>query len=239
MTINASIEARMTSSRLPGKVMMPIGDKPALECMIERVRKAKKIDNVIVATTTNKEDDPIVTLCKKLKVPYYRGSENNVFQRVLQTHVEFKSDVIVELTGDCPIIDPILIDEAIECYQSNSYDYVSNCIDFTYPLGMAVEVFSLSKLQEISKTILSEEDKEHVSVRFFEDKVYSSFNIEAEENLHFPELSVTLDTQADYEMITTVYNNFAHNNFTLEDIISFIKINPHLLKINPIQHGIY
>ena len=239
MIINASIEARMTSSRLPGKVLMNIGDKSALELMIQRVKKAKKIDNIIVATTTNKEDDPIIELCKKLEIKYFRGSEKNVLQRVLQTHKAFKSDLIVELTGDCPIIDPKLIDETIQCFLQNSYDYVSNCITFTYPLGMAVEVFPFAKLEEISKTALSQEDKEHVSIRFYNDDSYKSFNIKAPTNLHFPELSVTLDTKADYKMISNIYNHFGHNNFNLEDIISFVKMNPELLKINPVNHEIY
>lgn len=239
MIINASIEARMTSSRLPGKVLMPIGEKPALEIMIERVKKASTIDNIIVATTINKEDDPVVELCKKLGVNYFRGSEENVLERVLQAHKTNGSDLIVELTGDCPIIDPKLIDETVECFKNNNYDYVSNCITFTYPLGMAVEVFPFAKLEDISKTTLTKEDIEHVSVRFYNDKSYSSFNIKAPKNLHFPDLSVTLDTKEDYKMISKVYNHFGHNDFGLEEIVSFIKENPELLKINPVNHEIY
>lgn len=239
MKINVSIEARMTSSRLPKKVLMPLGEKPALERMIQRVKRAKKVDEIIVATTTNKDDDPVVELCQKLGVKCFRGSEDNVFERVLNAHEKYESDVIVELTGDCPIIDPQLIDEAIEYYLTNSYDYVSNCIEFTYPLGMAVEIFSLQKLQEIAKTPLSQEDIEHVSVRFYNDKSFKSFNIKAPKELHFPNLSVTLDTKADYEMISKVYNHFGHNNFDLKDIIDFIRKNPKLLEINPVNHEIY
>ena len=239
MKINASIEARMTSSRLPGKVLMPIGGKPALEVLIERVKKSKKIDKIIVATTTNKEDDPVVELCEELGISYFRGSEENVFERVLKTHQTYDSDIIVELTGDCPLLDPVLIDEAIQCFLENSYDYVSNCIDFTYPLGMAVEVFSLKSLEDINKTTLSEEDKEHVSVRFFTSEKYKAFNIKAPEELYMPTLSVTLDTKADYEMITKVYDNFGHNDFSLNEIVEFVKKNPKLLEINPVDLGIY
>lgn len=239
MIINASIEARMTSSRLPGKVLLPLGGKSALEIMIERVKKAKKIDTIIVATTTNKEDDPIVELCKKLGVICFRGSEENVFSRVLAAHKKYQSDVIVELTGDCPLIDPKLIDEALETYLDNQYDYVSNCIEFTYPLGMAVEVFSFDALENMSQTPLSKEDMEHVSIRFYNDASYKSFNVKAPSNTHLPNLSVTLDTKADYQMISTVYNHFGHNEFDLEDIVSFVKENPKLLNINPVNHEIY
>lgn len=239
MKINASIESRMTSSRLPGKVLMPIGGKPALEIMIERVQQSQHINEIVIATTTNKEDDPVIELCEKLNVSYFRGSEENVFERVLKTHEKYETDLIVELTGDCPLLDPLLIDEAITCFLENDYDYVSNCIDFTYPLGMAVEVFRYESLKAMGTLNLNEEDREHVSVRFYHDSSYRSHNILAPKALYFPTLSITLDTQKDYEMISTVYNHFGHNNFSLKEIITFIKNNPHLLNINPVDLEIY
>ena len=118
--IVASIEARMTSSRLPGKVLMDsIDGISMLEFMISRVKKSKLINKIIVATTINLSDQPIVDLCKKLKISYFRGSEEDVLSRVLNAHKKFKSDIIVELTGDCPLIDPIIIDKIILTYLNN------------------------------------------------------------------------------------------------------------------------
>ena len=111
--INISIEARMTSTRLPGKTMRLINGKPALEIMVERVKKAKLANKIIIATTTNFEDDVIVDWCKKNNINYFRGSENNVYDRVLKAHQKFKTDIIVELTGDCILITGELIDYAI------------------------------------------------------------------------------------------------------------------------------
>lgn len=104
MKINISIEARMTSSRLPGKVLKKIDGVPALEVMYNRIKELPLINDIIVATTVNKEDDPIILWCESKGVSYFRGSENNVYERVLQTHQKYNSDVIIELTGDCPCL---------------------------------------------------------------------------------------------------------------------------------------
>jgi spore coat polysaccharide biosynthesis protein SpsF len=235
MRINISIEARMTSSRLPGKVLKSIKGVPALEIMIGRVKQSKLFDKIIVATTINKEDDEIVNWCKKNNIDYFRGSENNVYDRVWQTHKKFKTDIIVELTGDCPLLDPSLIDKGIDIFLNNDYDYVST--GRSYPIGMAVEIFSFKDLQNISvNRELTYEDKEHVSPYFYTSGKYKVFHFEAPMDLTMPELSVTLDTIEDYNMIETVCKNFDDFDFSLKDIIGFIKSNPDLLNINQAIH---
>lgn len=235
--IVASIEARMTSSRLPGKVLKHINNVPALELMIKRVLKSKKLDDVIIATTINKEDDPIVEWCEINKIKYFRGSENNVYERVLNCHISNNTDIIVELTGDCPIIDPILIDEAVNCFLNNSFEYVSNCIEESYPLGMAVEVFSLESLKTISDNrTLDVIDQEHVSPFFYTSNQYHIHNISAPEKLTFPELSVTLDTNEDFEVIEKIDSCFNNDTYTLEDIITIAKKNPHWVSVNKDIH---
>jgi len=125
--IVASIEARMTSSRLPGKVLLPaIRGMSMIELMIDRVKQSKYIDEIVVATTTNDTDNPIIELCIKKGVKFYRGSEDDVLGRVLQAHKSLQSDIIVELTGDCPLVDPEIIDGIINEYLENNFDYVSN-----------------------------------------------------------------------------------------------------------------
>ena len=235
--IVASIEVRMTSSRLPGKVLMPINNIPALELMIRRVSKSKQLHEIIVATTINKEDEAIVQWCEQNNIQYFRGSEENVYERVLNAHITHNTDIIVELTGDCPLLDPDLIDEAIECYLKGDYEYVSNCIEESYPLGMAVEVFSLETLKTIADNReLNNIDKEHVSPFLYTSNQYTIFNIKAPENLFFPELSVTLDTKEDFEVIEKIDSCFNDKDYSLEDIISVAKKHPQWVKINQSIH---
>lgn len=237
MTVNVSIEARMTSSRLPGKVLKKINDIPNLEIMIHRIQQVKSINSIIVSTTVNKEDDEIVAWCTKNNVDYFRGSENNVYDRVLQTHEKFKSDVIVELTGDCPLIDPLLIEDAIKLYNSNQYDYISNCLELGFPLGMAVQIYSLKTLQSISlDRELEYQDKEHVTPYLYTSGKYNIFSIKAQSNHFMPNLSVTLDTIEDYNVIENVVKAFNNIDFTLEDIIQFAKNHPQLTNMNYKTH---
>lgn len=232
MKINASIEARMTSTRLPGKVLMEIKRKPALELMIERVKKSKFIDSVIVATTVNKTDDVIIELCKRLGVKYYRGSEEDVLQRVLQAHKLFRSDIIVQLTGDCPLIDPSLIDECVKFYINNDYDHVSNSVERSYPIGMDVQVFSTKVLEEVSKKTNDPPDREHVGKYIYTSGEYCIYILKAEGELFWPDLGITLDTIEDFQLIKIIFEHFEDNNFTILDIVKFLRQNEHLLDIN-------
>lgn len=229
----ASIEARMTSSRLPGKVLKAINGVPALELMVKRVLRSNLLDEVLIATTINKEDDDIIEWCKKNNIKYFRGSEDNVYERVLNAHIDNNSDIIVELTGDCPLLDPKLIDEAINVYLKNDYEYVSNCIEESYPLGMAVEVYSLEALKTIGDNReLDYVDKEHVSPFFYTSNQYKTYNITAPKNQFFPELSVTLDTIEDFEVIQKVDSCFENDDYSLDDIIKIVNQNSGWVAIN-------
>lgn len=232
MKINVSIEARMTSSRLPGKVMMPLGNTHVLDMMVQRVKKSKHVNDIIIATTINKEDDVIVEFCKANNISYFRGSENNVFERVLQTHEKFNTDLVVELTGDCPFLEASIIDKVIETYLDNSYDYVSNWIEHTYPIGMSVQVYKYEALKEISKKELTYQDTEHVTPEFYTSGKYKIFNVEAPKELTYPQLSITLDTKEDYEIMNNIATHFGTIDFTLKQTIDYIKSNPELLDIN-------
>ena len=235
--INISIEARMTSTRLPGKVMMNICAIKALELMYLRVERSKYINDIIIATTTNKQDDVIVSWCIENNISYFRGSEENVYQRVVDTHNKFKSDIVVELTGDCPLLDPRLIDEAIEIYSNSNYDYVSNSLKMTYPIGMAVQVYSLDTLKSISQNrTLEYQDKEHVTPYIYTSGKYKILNIKAPHKLTMPELSVTLDTKEDFEVIENICKNFDDFSFGISDIIEFAKNNPNKVNANQNIH---
>src|SRR3989338_353435 len=162
--IICTIECRMTSSRLPGKVLMDaIAGKSMLEIMIERVKREQHIQEIVLATTVNKTDDLIELLAKKINVSCFRGSEEDVLSRVLGAAKKFKGDIIVELTGDCPIIDPEIISQVIDCYIHNDCDYASTGNPITYPEGMDIQVYSAKLLERADAEGKTPEDREHVS----------------------------------------------------------------------------
>ena len=234
--IIASIEARMTSSRLPGKVLMKALDDGTsmLEFMIKRVKKSKLINKIIIATTKNKTDQPIIDLCEKLKVDYYRGSEEDVLLRVLEAHKKFESDIIVELTGDCPLIDPIIMDEIISVYLENDFDYVSNSHVRSYPDGFDVQVFSTELLNDVSKKTNYKYDRENVSSYFYRTNEFKIKGVIASKELFWPDLRVTLDDKGDYLLLKNIITNLnkLHGyNFKAIDVINYLKASPKLLDL--------
>ena len=234
--IVASIEARMTSSRLPGKVLMEaINGISMLEFMVNRLEKSKLIDEIILATTINKEDDPIVELCKKLKIKYFRGSEPDVLLRVLEAHKSTKSDIIVELTGDCPLIDSKIVDKIITKYLDSDFDYVSNSHVRSYPDGFDAQVFSYELLKQVSILTNDQYDRENVSSFIYRSGKYSTFGFIAEPHEFWPELRVTLDDHGDYILIKNIIDYFYSINkleFNVTDVVNYIKKNPSLLELN-------
>ena len=226
----------MTSSRLPGKVLLEsLPNVSMLEYMINRVKKSDNIDDIVVATTINKEDDPIVELCEKLKVKFFRGSENDVLLRVLNAHKHFKSDIIVELTGDCPLIDYKLMDEIIGIYMNNSFDYVSNSHERSYPDGFDVQVFSTKLLEDVSLLTKDSYDRENVSSFIYRSNRYKTYAVIAEPNLFWPELRVTLDDKGDYLLIKNIIAHIEKNigsNYHVIDVVNYLKNNPNLLNLN-------
>lgn len=234
--IVASIEARMTSSRLPGKVLMQaINGMSMLEFMIHRVRKSQLIDQIVVATTINSTDDPIIEMCKKLSIDYYRGSENDVLLRVLNAHKSVNSKIIVELTGDCPLIDPKIIDQVINVYLNNNFDYVSTGNVRSFPGGVGTQVFSIDILKEISTKTKEPYDREHVSPYIYQSGEYSLRAVIADKELFWPELILALDYKGDYYLIKKIIEHFYPNrkyDFSLKDIVNYLKKNMQLLELN-------
>jgi len=234
--IVASIEARMTSSRLPGKVLMQaINGMSMLEFMIQRVKKSQLIDQIIVATTINDTDDPIFNICQKLSINCYRGSEDDVLLRVLNAHKSVNSQIIVELTGDCPLIDPEIIDKVINIYLNNNFDYVSNSHIRSFPDGVDVQVFSFDILKEISIKTKEPYDRENVSSYIYRSGEYSLEAITAGKELFWPELRITLDDKGDYYLIKKIIEYFYANKkfeFSLKDIVNYLKENKQLLELN-------
>lgn len=233
--IFATIEARMTSTRLPGKVLCEAVGKPMLELMIERVRRVPALDGIVVATTVNAADDPIVALARRLGVGWYRGSEDDVLSRVLEAAGSHNTDVIVELTGDCPLIDPDVIAETIEVYFASGADYASNVLERTYPIGMDTQVFATKILADVARRTADPVDHEHVSLFIYRHpEIYRLRNVAAPEGFTRPRLRLTLDMPEDLALIRAVFESLYPNNpdFGLADILAFLDRRPEIAGLN-------
>lgn len=233
--IIATIEARMTSTRLPGKVLLPLAGEPALERLIERLKRSKYLDEIVVATTINKTDDPIIELAGKLGVKHFRGSEQDVLKRVLQAAQSVNADIIVEITGDCPLVDWRLVDRGIEEFFQKKVDYASNTIQLSYPIGFDVQVFPTAVLAEVDKLTDDPIDRTHVSYYIYNHpEKYKLHNWQAEKEFFWPSLRLTLDEKADYDFLNIIFKELLRENkdFSAGDIICFLKNNSNLLEIN-------
>lgn len=235
MKVAAIIQARMGSTRLPGKILKKVLNKTLLEYQIERVKRSKTLNEIIIATTTKESDSPIVELCEKLSIPVYRGSEENVLSRYYEAASEFNVDVIVRLTSDCPIIDPEVIDKVVNSYlnQLNEYDYVSNTLIRTYPRGLDTEVFSYEALKEAFMNADNKVFKEHVTAYIYSNREkFRLLNIE--NNLDLSQYRWTVDTEEDFELIRNIIRSMYRENphFSMGDILLKYEKNPDWHHIN-------
>lgn len=246
-----TIEARMTSSRLPGKVLSTINDKTILEILIERIRNSAFVKNIIVATTTNKIDDEIEKCASKLGTCCFRGSENDVLGRLANALKDCEEEHVIQLTGDNPLIDPKIIDYMCEYYliPDVNIDFLTNngLMDLNQhflPLGMDVSIFKRKDLIDIAKKSKDPETREHPTLFFYREgkKKYIIENIKIPDKwLNKLNLRLTLDTIQDFEVIEKIYINLYKKNqyFDLEDIYSFLKQNPRIGELNSgIKHKI-
>ena len=242
--IDIIVEARTGSSRMPNKILEKIINKPCLELMIERLKRVSLVEDIIIATTTKSSDDEIENLSSKCGVKCFRGSENDVMGRVLDAAIKFNTDIIVEITGDTPCIDPKISSEIIKTYLNNAehYDLVTNDLGFykekykiEFPLGFSTKVFSVDILKQIYSETNNKYDREHV-VHYIiqnEDR-FSLFDFKANEIYKNQNFRLTLDYKEDFELIKIVYENLYTKNksFSAIDIIDFLNENPQFKKIN-------
>lgn len=235
MKVVIIIQARMTSSRLPGKILKKVLGKSLLEYQIERLRRVKLADEAVIATTINKTDELIVQLCNSLSVLYFRGSEEDVLSRYYEAAKVHQADVIVRVTSDCPLIDPEVIDQVIKFYidHQTEYDYVSNSLEKTYPRGMDTEVFSFKTLQEAFLEATALPDREHVTPFIYrQPDRYSLANVNYSENQSHHRW--TVDTPEDFELIKKIIEAIYPKmpNFTLRDCLNLLHKNPEWSTIN-------
>ncbi len=227
-------QARMTSTRLPGKVMKEVIEKPLLEYQIERLRKLTEANQLVIATTTNDTDIPIVELCNRMGVEYYKGSEEDVLSRYYEAATKFEADIVVRVTSDCPLIDPAIVDRVIKYYKDEgNYDYVSNTLIRTYPRGMDTEVFSFKVLEEVYLNAQEISEREHVTPFIYKNPGhYKLGNVRNNEDKS--EHRWTVDTTEDFELISMIIEQlyFSNPSFGLSDILELLHDNPQWKKIN-------
>ena len=235
MKIVATIEARMSSSRLPGKVLLPVLNQPLLRHQIERLSQVNSIDEIVVATTTNSVDDVIENLAVDCGVKFFRGSELDVMQRVADAGKFANADIIVETTGDCPLIDPNLVEQTIQMFLAHDVPYVSNNHIRSYPDGMDVQVFTLKALQKSLKATNDPLDHEHVTLHIRNNpELFPRVHLVAPPDLHWPDLGLTLDEKDDYQLIKNIFEQLYPKNkfFSCREILQLLRENPELLQIN-------
>lgn len=231
--VAAIIQARMGSSRLPGKVMADICGKPSLWHIVNRLKHVPEIDLVAVATSTNHENDIVEEYCRTELVPCFRGSEDDVLDRYYQAAKKFSLSDIVRITGDCPMIDPEVIDKVIDLYQGEYLDYASNVIPPTFPDGLDAEIFSIKALERTWKETTLKSEREHVTVYMWQNPNLFKQN-HLQNKIDLSKRRWTLDEPRDYKFMEETFNRLypIYPKFRLKDLLKFFDDHPEIEKIN-------
>ncbi|WP_109877753.1 cytidylyltransferase domain-containing protein [Nitrosopumilus zosterae] len=234
------IQARMGSSRLPGKVMRKIDNNfTVIDYVIRQLKSSKKIDKILIATTNLKEDDVICDHLFSQNVEYFRGSSDDVLDRYFQCAKKKSADIIVRITADNPLIDPNIVDSVISDYENNDCDYASNTLLRTFPYGTEVEVFSFKTLQMAWKKAKKPSEREHVTPFIYEPQ--NNFNLKNTKHLHnLSHLRYTVDRIEDLILVKKIIKNVHDRPILLKDILQLYKTNPNIFKINEkVKHDGY
>jgi spore coat polysaccharide biosynthesis protein SpsF len=232
MKIVALIQARTGSTRLPGKVLQEIGGKTMLARVVERVRRAKQIDEVSVATTDRPADDAILEECKRLGVKVSRGDQDDVLDRYYRAAQLAKAEAVVRITSDCPLIDPEVIDKTVSAFLEAKPDYASNALERTYPRGLDTEVMSFTALSRAWQEARKPHEREHVTPYIYEhpDK-FKLLPVTGPGD--FSSYRWTVDTEEDLEFVRAVYARFKDNpEFSGRDVLDLLEREPELQAIN-------
>lgn len=221
----------MTSTRLPGKVLKKLGGKPLLQNIYERLSRAKNVSSVVIATSKEATDNSIAELCSSQGMACYRGSLSNVLDRYDACATQYHADIVVRCTGDNPLVDPAIVDDAVAQFCRQKPDYL--LYKKRLPLGMAVEVFSFVALHQSKMEATNAECLEHVTPYIIQNP--ECFHVMKWENVNDVDCSswrFTVDTEADFVFVSKIYDAFPANDFSFEDIVSILHQHPEWLKIN-------
>jgi spore coat polysaccharide biosynthesis protein SpsF len=228
----AILQARMSSTRLPGKVLAPILGTPMLARQIERIARTRRVDKLIIATSDDPEDGAIERLCMDLGITCFRGSLDDVLDRYYQAALPHRPDHVVRLTGDCPLVDWTLIDRVVSHHLEGNFDYTSNTIAPTYPDGLDVEVFRFACLEEAWREATRPSQREHVTPYLKSGNRFRTANVAAP--IDHSNLRWTVDEPEDLALVRTVYEELypKNPNFTAEDVFELFQQRPDLKFIN-------
>jgi glutamate-1-semialdehyde 2,1-aminomutase/spore coat polysaccharide biosynthesis protein SpsF len=229
MTTLAIIQARMASTRLPGKVLADIMGQPMLWQVVQRAKRAQTLDRVVVATSTGAADDALAAFCDAADIVCVRGSEDDVLARFYQAASLYQADVVVRITADCPLLDPQVIDRVVQAFHTGAYDYVSNTLRYTYPDGLDVEVFSFEALQQAHHAARKPSEREHVTPYLRQASLFRTHNVEHSVDQGLQEYRWTVDEPADLAFVRRVYQALADRpNFGLSDVLALLAAHPDL-----------
>ena len=206
-----------------------------LVVLIERLGRVSQIDEIVVATTTEAEDDAIEVLADRLDVGCYRGSSEDVLDRVLRAAMTHRADLIVEITGDCPLIDPPTVRDVIQLFHSGEYDYVSNIQCEGYPRGLDTQVFPTRVLADVAQQTQDPADREHVSLYIYEHpERYRIGVLETPADIRRRNLRLTVDTPEDLELVSGIFEQLypTKPDFTIDDVVAVLDAHPELAGVN-------
>lgn len=244
MKIGAVIQARASSTRLPRKVFkeLPYGSGiTVLQQVIRRLKKADDVHEIIVATTTEEEDREISQIARKENVKCFRGSLNHVLERYYLAAKENNLDIVVRITGDCPCVDPDLVDLVVARHKEGKADYTSNVVKRTYPDGLDVEVFDFCTLEKAYRNARQDIEREHVTPYIYKNPdIFKIVHVEADEESYAPDRRITLDTAQDYVLLCAVFDELYPDNkyFGVRAIMKLFREKPWLDLINTKSHEI-
>jgi spore coat polysaccharide biosynthesis protein SpsF len=231
----ALIQARVSSKRLPGKVLLDIHGEPMLLHVVRRAGRARTLDDVAVITSCHEDDSAIEQVCLENAISCFRGSLDDVLDRYYHAALHFHADVIVRITADCPLLDPNVVDLVVKTFHEGSYDYFSNVLRCTYPDGLDTEVFHLQTLERAWREASLGSEREHVTAFIYKHpEIFRLGNMEHSEDLS--DLRWTVDTVEDLEFVRAVYSRFKGELFGMNEIVDLIGKNPEIAELNMGQH---
>jgi glutamate-1-semialdehyde 2,1-aminomutase len=231
MKIVAVVQARMGSTRLPNKVMKLLAGKPMIEILLARLSKSQEIDQIVLATSTDERNQPLIEYVSKLGYEVVVGSENDVLGRYLLAAKEVDADVIVRITGDCPLVDPTLVDQVVRVFKQSTVDYCSNISPPSYPDGLDIEVFSMAALERAGKETIDPLDREHVTPYLRDSKKFSISAVASD--CDYSGLRWTVDEEVDYEVISAVFEQFKGDiYFGWQKVLEIQNMQPELFSAN-------
>ena len=231
--IVAIVQARMTSTRLPNKVLMDMGGKTVVGQVFNQLSFSKLLNEIVLATSTDKSDDPLENWVKDNHIRYFRGNLNNVLKRFFDTAKQVGADIIVRITADCPLIDPEVVDNVISGFLEGGYDYYSNTNPPTFPDGLDTEVFSFATLERAYKEAELQSEIEHVTPYIRNHPgIFKMGNYKSEINYEY--LRWTLDNREDYDLLTRIFNALRKENSFIshKEVMNYIDADSNLLKTN-------